>query len=348
MKVGVGLARGENVPWLVHDLLDQQSEIAIADLLAGSGLTRQAIQYHLRKLVESGEIAPVGGGRARRYRRPVLLERTLPTEGLQEDRIWNELDSSVVELRELGRNARSIANYAFTEMLNNAIDHSGSETVRVTLGRRDERFVFTITDVGVGAFERVRRQADLEDHLAAIQEISKGKMTTDPKRHSGQGIFFTSKAVDWFSLASNGWRWAVDNSREDHTIGESQVRTGTVVTFEVDRNTHRVLRDVFEEFTDEETLAFDKSRAVVRLFEFEVPFVSRSEAKRLARNLDRFREVVVDFDGVEEVGQGFADELFRVWAASHPDTKLVPVNMNSAVGFMVGRASAGTDSKLDS
>lgn len=94
---------------------------------------------------------------------------------------------------------------------------------------------------------------------------------------------------------------------------------------------------------DEQTLAFDKSRTTVRLFEFDVPFVSRSEAKRLARNLERFREVVVDFRGVEEVGQGFADELFRVWAGDHPETKLVPVNMNRPVTLMVQRALADAD-----
>jgi hypothetical protein len=233
-------------------------------------------------------------------------------------------------------------------MLNNAIDHSGSEIVRVTAGDRGERFAFLIADQGVGAFEHVRRRADLEDHVAAIQEISKGKMTTDPKHHTGQGIFFTSKAVDFYSLASNGWRWLVDNTRGDQTIGESEIRKGTVVEFEVDPNTERNLTATFDEYTDDETLAFDKSRTTVRLFEFDVPFVSRSEAKRLARNLERFREVVVDFRGVKEVGQGFADELFRVWVGDHPETNLVPVNMNRAVKLIVERALADADSKPQS
>lgn len=348
MTPDVQLARGETIPWLVHDLLDLQSEVSIGDILERSGLTRQAIQYHLKKMVESRELDPIGAGRGRRYRRPLLFESTFETRGLQEDQVWKQVRARVRGLERLNRNADRIANYAFTEMLNNAIDHSGSGTVRVTVGDRGERFAFLIADQGVGAFEHVRRQANLEDHVAAIQEISKGKMTTDPKRHTGQGIFFTSKAVELFSIASNGWRWLVDNAREDQTIGESHIRKGTGVGFEIDPHTERNLTSIFDEYTDEETLAFDKSRTIVRLFEFDVPFVSRSEAKRLARNLERFREVIVDFRRVEEVGQGFADELFRVWAGDHPATKLVPVNMNRAVSLIVERALAEADSNTHS
>lgn len=54
--------------------------------------------------------------------------------------------------------------------------------------------------------------------------------------------------------------------------------------------------------------------------------------------LSEFREVVLDFHGVEGVGQGFADEVFRVWSLEHPRTTLVPVGMNDVVAFMVERA----------
>ena len=330
-------ARGETVPWLVHDLLDEQVEITMGDLLKRSDLTRQAIQYHLRKLVETGELEPVGDGRGRRYRRPLITELTLPTPGLQEDRVWRDLRGSAPELEELNDRADRISTYVFTEILNNAIDHSGSDTVRMTIGHSRDRFIFTVADFGVGAFENVRRRLSLEDHIAAIQEISKGKTTTDPTRHTGEGLFFSSKAADWFVLSSNGWKWVVDNVRDDQTIGMSDIRTGTVVRFEIDPRTERELRRIFGAFTNEDNETFDKSRTVVRLFEYDVPFVSRSEAKRLARNLDKFREVIVDFKSIDEVGQGFADELFRVWQNGHPSTKLVPINMNAVVQLMVNR-----------
>ena len=79
-------------------------------------------------------------------------------------------------------------------------------------------------------------------------------------------------------------------------------------------------------------------RTVVRLSTFGPKLISRSEAKRIVRDLEGSREVVLDFKGVDLVGQGFADEVFRVWARAHPETNLVPIEMNGSVEFMVERA----------
>jgi len=59
----------------------------------------------------------------------------------------------------------------------------------------------------------------------------------------------------------------------------------------------------------------------------------------MLHGLQRFREVVLDFTGVDAIGQGFADEVFRVWARSHAATRLEPVNMVEPVAFMVTRAT---------
>lgn len=80
-----------------------------------------------------------------------------------------------------------------------------------------------------------------------------------------------------------------------------------------------------------------RTRTVVKLFAIGKAFVSRSEARRLMHGLDRFCEVVLDFAGIDGVGQGFVDEVFRVWAKAHPGTRLVPVSMNEPVDFMVRR-----------
>lgn len=82
---------------------------------------------------------------------------------------------------------------------------------------------------------------------------------------------------------------------------------------------------------------FARSRVVVKLFEHGAEFVSRSEARRLLSGLDAFREVVLDFTSVVSVGQGFVDEVFRVWAAAHPDTRLSTENVAPAVAFMLAR-----------
>jgi hypothetical protein len=176
----------------------------------------------------------------------------------------------------------------------------------------------------------------LASEFEAVQELSKGKRTTDRQRHTGEGIFFTSKAVDIFRLTSSGVRWTVDNLRHDTALGVVPISDGTSVVCQIDPRTNRSLADIFREFSHDH--AFVRTRPVVKLFGIGTTFVSRSEARRLLDGLDAdFDSVEVDFAGVTDVGQGFVDELLRVWPAAHPDKTVIPINMNPAVQFMIER-----------
>ncbi len=261
------------------------------------------------------------------------LERSYRLDAKPEHEIWYEIAG------ELGLDTKSpagrIAHYSFTEMMNNAIEHSQGTTAVVRFWLDASSLAFEVEDNGIGAFERLRLGFGLPDALAGIQELTKGKRTTDPANHTGEGVFFTSKLVDFFQMSSNGLSWVVDNLRSDQTVGDSPRAPGTTVFCQVDPHTTRDMTDVFRRFTIDSQ--FLKTRAVVKLFEIGVAFVSRSEARRLLDGLDRFREVELDFKGVEMVGQGFVDEVFRVWRSAHTDVELVPTNMGSSVEFMVRR-----------
>ena len=93
----------------------------------------------------------------------------------------------------------------------------------------------------------------------------------------------------------------------------------------------------FAEYTKD--FAFTNTRVVIKLFTLGTRFISRSEARRVVANLEKWRSVVLDFAGVEEIGQGFADEVFRVWAHAHPDIKLEAVSMSAPVAFLVNRSA---------
>jgi hypothetical protein len=63
-----------------------------------------------------------------------------------------------------------------------------------------------IHDDGEGIFKKLRRELDLADARHAVLELSKGKVTTDPAHHTGEGIFFTSRMFDSFFIhAGNIW-----------------------------------------------------------------------------------------------------------------------------------------------
>jgi excisionase family DNA binding protein len=261
-------------------------------------------------------------------------QRELTLLGLAEDAVWRRVidDINLNADSEAGR----IMGYAFTEMLNNAIDHSGSETATITWWTSPDQWSFELRDNGIGAYPKLRQGLRLASDFEAVQELSKGKRTTDPARHTGEGIFFTSKAVDLFRLTSSGVRWTVDNLRHDTALGSVTATPGTSVLCQIDPQTDRVLADVFREFTHDH--AFVRTRPVVKLFGIGTTFVSRSEARRLLDGLESdFETVEVDFTGVTDVGQGFVDELLRVWPSRHPDKTVMPVNMNPAVEFMVER-----------
>jgi hypothetical protein len=268
--------------------------------------------------------------------------------GLSEDIVWRRVAEDLDLDR--GSPAGKIMGYAFTEMLNNAIDHSASETATITWWVGAEQWSFEVRDYGVGVFPKLREGLHLASEFEAVQELSKGKRTTDRARHAGAGIFFTSKAVDIFRMTSFGVRWTVDNLRHDVALGLVPDSDGTSVVCQIDPQTDRSLADIFREFSRDH--AFVTTRPVVKLFEIGTTFVSRSEARRLLDGLAAdFDTVEVDFTGVTDVGQGFVDELLRVWPAGHPDKTIVPTSMNSAVQFMVERGLSRVqprDSRADS
>lgn len=261
-------------------------------------------------------------------------QATFPIAGLEEHLVWSEI-ADRFSLDPRSSNASHIANHAFTEMLNNAIDHSGGVTVDVRVWADEDEIAFEIADDGVGAFERMRSEHRLASLLDAMVELSKGKRTTAPEHHAGEGIFFTSKAVDVFALEANGLIWIVDNQLADQAAGESASEVGTRVSCRIDRATVRDLVDIFNVFAPDGV--FSRTRPSVRLLQHGTRFVSRSEAKRLLVGLDQFAEIEFDFAGVEAVGQAFVDEVFRVWSSAHPGIRVIPRNMNSAVAFMVHR-----------
>lgn len=302
------------------------------------GMTRQTSHRHLRQLVNEGTLIVEGAGRGTRYRQ--LIERlTLrySTLNLEEHEVWNDIKRKSRTVATLPGVSLTALNYALTELVNNVIDHSGAAEVIINLMDDAPRIKLEVIDRGIGVFEHIRGKLDLASELEALVELSKGKTTTMPSRHTGEGIFFTSKVANVFEMRSGKQRWLIDNRRRDMAVGELDPReTGTVVRVEIDRSEPIDLSEVFQEFT--EGLEFSRTRTMIRLVGIGLSFISRSEAKRLLTGLERFGEVVMDFSGVSIVGQGFVDQVFRVWAYAHPETRLLPVEMNDSVAFMVERA----------
>jgi hypothetical protein len=239
----------------------------------------------------------------------------------------------------MGENALKIWDYGFTEMLNNAIEHSQGTSVTVRAHVYAGGTRCWISDDGEGIFKRITRLCKLADERQAILELAKGKLTTDPENHTGEGVFFSSRAFDHFYISSGGLIF-------DHTDGEQaflfereQSHSGTWVMMGHGNHTERILNDIFDEYAEPDEYTFSKTVVPVRLARMGVEsLVSRSQAQRLLARIDRFKVVMFDFREVETIGQAFADEIFRVYANAHPGVDLMPVHATAQIGQMIARA----------
>ena len=219
-------------------------------------------------------------------------------------------------------------------MLNNAIDHSESRKVRVSAVLEARSVRAEIRDNGVGDFSSIAQKLGFPDEHDALLQLVKGKTTTMPEAHSGEGIFFSSKAASILTLRSHRIQVEWNKKLKDVFVSNRRYVKGTHVQIEVRRNSRTKLEDIFNEFAPREfDYQFSKSRVHVKLLGSK--YISRSEARRLVLNLEKFRLIELDFTKVESIGQGFADEVFRVFAARHPDIDIRAKNASPAVGAMI-------------
>lgn len=335
--------RGRLIRSYILEQVDANSQNIVQDTAHRFKISRQAVNKHLTRLVRDGHLTAQGTTRNRQYSLSIIDQPLIKVElGKQpaEDIVWQRQVAPI--LSDLPRNVIDIWRYGFTEMLNNAIDHSSGTYVLVKIKRTMYASSMNIMDDGYGIFRKIKEAMDLKDERHSVLELAKGKCTTDPAKHSGEGIFFTSRMFDKFGILSGGVFFSHESPHEEDWILESDSNeSGTSVRLELTNHTQRTSREVFDQFTEDEDYGFSKTIVPVDLVRYgDDSLISRSQAKRLLNRVDRFRTVVLDFEGIEQVGQGFADEVFRVFARAHPGINLVPINENSQVSSMIRRARA--------
>lgn len=329
--------------WLIQQIANKRDAEVASRAAKHFGITRQAVARHLRKLLDSGVIAAEGHTRARRYKLALLKEHLqvypLRTD-FHEDLVWSRDLRPVIDT--LPANILEICEYGVTEMLNNARDHSASATVTVRLELTIAELRVVVQDQGIGIFRKIKDACGLDDERHAILELVKGRLTTDPEHHTGEGIFFTSRAFDSFVILSGSLSLVHGREGADWLVDDAKPLPGTHVSMKIQPESTHTIREVFDRYaTEQDDYAYRRTHLLVALAQTEGgSLISRSQAKRIMARCERFREVGLDFSGVESIGPAFADEIFRVWRRAHPDITLVPSGMNSAVEKMIRRALA--------
>lgn len=337
---------------LILQKLKNKGEVKANDIVRGTGFSRTYVNRFFQELKDEGKLALIGRANQARYvalqkkslvrtkQKITSYHRMLHNTDLSEDLILSDIKKNTGIFAGLAKNVTHILDYAFTEMLNNAIEHSKSKTIEVDIKNDGVRIRFDIVDHGIGIFNNLMVKRNLKNELEAIQDLMKGKQTTLPERHSGEGIFFTSKVADNLQIQSATKKLIFDNILGDIFIRDIKRRIGTKITFTIASSSRRNLSDVFSEYSGT-SFEFSKTKVVVKLYTIDSIYISRSQGRRILSGLEKFKTIILDFQRVETVGQAFADEVFRVWKARYPALDITYENANENVRFMIQRVVVG-------
>ncbi len=243
-------------------------------------------------------------------------------------------------LESLPTNVIEAWRYAFTAMMNNAIEHSETEKIYVKVIRDRLQTTIVIMDEGVGIFRKIQEyiQKDRGENLTLVECVSllfAGKFTTAREYHSGEGIFFTSHLMDDFFIVSDELLFPRNNFSDAYT-NMASCEKGTLVYMQLFNKSQKTVKEVFDCYTNPEEGFTHTSVPIAHMFTGGSP-VSRSEARRLGGMLLRFKKATLDFTGVKGIGQAFTHELFVVWQRRNPEIELNCIGMEEDVERMIRR-----------
>lgn len=303
------------------------------------GFSRQRANEYLRREIQNGNIIKTGYTRWTQYflangKHIEFTERILPN--IAEDKIWSKYVKPII--LSYNDNIQRICNFGFTEIFNNSIDHSDGTIIFTDIEIVDNNIIIKIIDNGIGIFKKIQTALNLDSPKESLLHLSKGKFTTDPSKHTGFGIFFTSRMFDSFSIFSGDMcyyfkdeGWFLSHEK-DENFGK-----GTLIEMIISTDSKRLPKDIIDKYSDED-FGFSKTIVAVALSaDPNDPHVSRSQAKRLLMGLEKFHTVVLDFKGVVSVGQAFVDEIFRVFQNEYPHIKIHYLNANEDTESMIKR-----------
>ena len=333
--------RGEIIRQFILDNVEHHPRDVVSLAAHTFDISRQAVNKHMKRLVEQHALLVRGTTRNRHYLLHPLVkwEHIYSLDGpLAEDTVWR--DDILEFVGDLPNNIIDIWHYGVTEIINNAIDHSSGHQLLVQVNKTATNTEIVIYDDGEGIFKKIQRELGLLDERHSVLELSKGKLTTDPDNHSGEGIFFTSRMFDDFAVLSGNVYFSHKyDDVEDWILEQQRFQSGTGVFMKIANNTARTSKEIFDSFTSDDDYGFTKTVVPVRLAQYgEEKLVSRSQAKRLLARVEKFQTVIFDFDEVDSVGQAFADEIFRVFSNQHPDIDLLYIKASKPVQQMISRA----------
>lgn len=105
-----------------------------------------------------------------------------------------------------------------------------------------------VEDNGIGIFKKIKNDLSLQNEHQSLLELAKGKFTSNPKEHSGEGIFFSCRACDLILIHSGSLTYSLDRASDigkfietDKDLEDNNF-SGTLVLMAMNNNSSNSLK----------------------------------------------------------------------------------------------------------
>lgn len=336
------MSRAQEIRSFLIENIPSHSKDIVAVTAESFDVTRMTVHRHLNRLLRDKRIVKTGTTKGAAYYLKTSLDKTLIFQiepNTHADGVWMEYLSE--DFARLPDATEEICKYAFVQVFGNALEHSGGKGVVVKTIWKKDSLELNIIDDGAGIFQNVQKVLVAEDIRESILQLSKGRFTTAPDNHAGQGIFLVSRLFDVFGIFSDGLFYCKDNVRDDWFLETRKVSKskGTRVSMAIGFDTERTLEQVISRYGGAAAAVIETTEVLIKLSQMEDdPYISRTQAKRVLIGVEKFRRVVLDFKNIPTVGQAFVDEVFNIFRSAHPAIAIESVHANPDVQFMIDKS----------
>ena len=240
----------EQIKQYVLKLIDAKDKDFARKTVEYFGVSKSTVYHYVKKMCEDGILKKVEKPLPPYEIVTVTQKFHYENNGrLGEDRIFRA--DILPLLNGYAPNVISAWQYAFTAMMNNAIEHSSAQEITVLFAGNPLKTKILITDNGIGIFKNIqaflKKERDEDFTLdECVSLLFAGKFTTAKSCHSGEGIFFTSHLMDEFFILSDGILFSRNNFA-DETIKSAEKIGGTAVSMSLNNQTKKTAKEVSHE-----------------------------------------------------------------------------------------------------
>ena len=162
------MIRGVAVKDEVLKIARIKKQLKSSDIVNAFKISRQYAMVLINGLVLDGKLLKVGSTKKAYYILPDYakqdgvfpprITKRLINKDLHEHEVYLEIEKQYPLIQQLPENIRSILNYAFSEMLNNAIEHSKSKNIEIEISIQNRKLSFVVNDFGIGVFRNIMKK----------------------------------------------------------------------------------------------------------------------------------------------------------------------------------------------